>query len=96
MTTYLNNYNNYRYETNYSYFYNLVVRVSNTESYGTEALLYDGRSILTATYIFEGFSTDNIIVYFDTAAGTQSYSATIEVYDNYDPSNLNGDLAIIY
>lgn len=95
MTTYLNDYTNYIYQTNYSDFYNAVVRVSNTESYGTGALLYDGCSILTAAHIFEGSNTDNIKVYFDTAWGTQEYDATIKVYDNYDPLNSNGDIAIL-
>lgn len=95
MTTYLNDYTNYRYQTNFSDFYNAVVRVTNTESYGTGALLYDGRSILAAAHIFEDFSTDNIIVYFDTESGTKAYNATIKVYDNYDYTNGNGDLAIL-
>ncbi len=95
MTTYLNDYTSYIYQTNYTDFYNAVVRVSNTESYGTGALLYDGRSILTAAHIFEGYNTDNITVYFDTAWGTQAYSATINVYEDYDSYNSNGDLAIL-
>ena len=95
MTTYLNDYKNYKYQTSYSDFYNSVVRVSNTESYGTGALLYDGRSILTAAHIFEGFGIDNITVYFDTSWGTKAYNATIKVYDDYDAINSNGDLAIL-
>lgn len=95
MTTYLNNYENYRYQTNYADFYNGVVRVSTTESYGTGALLYDGKSILTAAHVFEGFNRNNIIVYFDTSWGTKAYNATVNIYDYYDPSNSNGDLAIL-
>ena len=95
MTTYLNDYTNYIYQTNYTDFYNSVVRVSNQESYGTGALLYDGRSVLTAAHIFEGYSTDNITVHFDAADGVQSYNAKIKIFDNYDPYNSNGDLAIL-
>lgn len=95
MTTYLNDYTNYRYQTDYTDIYNAVVRVSNTECYGTGALLYDGRSILTAAHIFEGQDTDNIIVYFDTAWGTQAYNATLTIYDDYDAYNSNGDIAIL-
>ncbi|RXK12293.1 sodium:calcium exchanger [Halarcobacter mediterraneus] len=95
MTTYLNDYRSYIYQTNYTDSYNAVVRVSNTESYGTGALLYDGRSILTAAHIFEGYNTDNITVYFDTAWGTQAYSATLNIYDYYDSLNSNGDIAIL-
>lgn len=95
MTTYLNNYKNPLYRTSYDDAYNGVVRVSNSQSYGTGALLYDGRSILTAAHIFEGYDTDTITVYFDTATGTQGYEATIQVYDGYDSTNSNGDLAIL-
>jgi len=95
MTTYLNNYKNPLYHTNYTDYYNSVVRVSNSQSYGTGALLYDGRSVLTAAHVFEGYDTDNIVVYFDTATGTQAYNATIQVYDGYDSTNSNGDLAIL-
>ncbi|WP_320034565.1 trypsin-like serine protease [Halarcobacter sp.] len=95
MTTYLDDYTNYIYQTDYADFYNAVVRVSNSESYGTGALLYDGKSILTAAHIFEDANTDNITVYFDTKFGTQAYGATITVYEDYDTINSNGDLAIL-
>jgi len=95
MTTFLNNYNNSIYETDYADEYNGVVRVSNGESYGTGTLLYDGRSILTAAHVFEGKDTDNITVYFDTYRGSIGYSATITIYDGYDSENSNGDLAIL-
>ena len=62
MTTYLNNYKNSLYNTSYDDYYNSVVRVSNSQSYGTGALLYDERSILTAAHIFEGHDTNSITI----------------------------------
>lgn len=96
MTTFLDDYANIRYSTSYGDFYNGVAKVSNGTNYGTGALLYDGRSIITAAHIFSGYDTRNITVYFDTYLGAPlAYSAYVSIYEGYDSQNANGDIAIL-
>lgn len=73
-----------------------VVRLSVGGYYGTGALLYDGRAVLTAAHLFShGVLTGS--VQFDTLAGTQSVGiSTVELFPAYDAANENGDLAVVW
>lgn len=94
MVTYLFDYEDSVYSTSPLDIYNGTVRVSSGTNYGTGALLYDGRSILTAAHIFDEDDTRGR-VYFDTPGGSVEYGGTLSFYDHYDAFNSNGDLAII-
>jgi len=95
MTTTLN-YNNSIYQTSYSDYYNGVVMVGNGTNAGTGALLYDGRSVLTAAHIFEPSDNNSRVnVYVQTQFGLETIHGTLKLYEDYDDKNLVGDLAII-
>jgi len=84
-----------RYRTPYGEGYDGVVRVSYGGYYGTGALLYSGRAILTAAHLFEGRS-GIATVSFDTSAGHQSITAaSILTHPGYDVS-VDNDLAIVW
>lgn len=75
--------------------YDGVVRVSFGGYYGTGALLYDGRAILTAAHLFDG-RTGTASVTFETRSGTQTLPATkILRHPGYD-ADKNNDLAIVW
>lgn len=97
MTTYLNNYLDPRYKTYNNDFYNGVVRVSYNGYFATGTLLYDGKSILTSAHLFDSSDLDfsDTTVRLETSLGTVTYDATYIKYENYDPYNANGDLAIV-
>lgn len=95
MTTYLDNYLDARYKTSNSDFYNGVVRISYNGNYATGALLYDGKSILTAAHLFDTISPLTATVRIETALGAVTYNATFTKYASYDAANANGDLAIV-
>jgi hypothetical protein len=64
--------------------------------YGTGVLLYGGQAILTAAHLFNK-GTANTSVTFETTAGKQTLSASkVSVLSNYDSTNLNNDLAIVW
>jgi len=72
-----------------------VVRVSYGGYYGTGALLFDGRAILTAAHLFEQ-RTGSTSVTFETSAGTQTVSVTkVLRHPGYD-ADSNNDLAIVW
>lgn len=74
-----------------------VVRLTVGGFFGTGALLYDGRAILTAAHLFTNRTTENANVHFETAAGTQTFSASrIAVLSSYDPVQTNDDLALVW
>lgn len=76
--------------------YDGVVRVSVGAYYGSGALLYDGRAVLTAAHLFSHGST-KVSVQFETSQGTQTLdSSRTEVLSNYDPINGNNDLALVW
>jgi len=64
--------------------------------YGTGVLLYGGQAILTAAHLFKN-GTNNTSVTFETSAGKQTLGASkVDVMSNYDATNLNNDLAIVW
>ncbi|MDX9707087.1 MAG: trypsin-like serine protease [Azospira sp.] len=84
-----------RYRTYPGDGYDGVVRVSFGGYYGTGALLFDGRAILTAAHLFEG-RTGTASVTFETRWGTQTLGATqILQHPGYDIDG-NNDLAIVW
>lgn len=75
--------------------YDGVVRVSAGGFYGTGALLFDGRAILTAAHLFAP-GVSSATVHFETAAGLQSISSLkVSIAPAYDASG-NHDLAIVW
>lgn len=77
--------------------YDGVVRLAIGGFFGTGALLYDGRAILTAAHLFTRGTADSASVYFETAAGSQTLSAShITVIPSYDAVQTNNDLALVW
>ena len=80
--------------------YDGVVRVAIGGFFGTGALLYDGRAILTAAHLFANSAAGNAgsaSVYFETAAGNQTLSVShITVLSSYDTVQTNNDLALVW
>ena len=74
-----------------------VVRLTTGGFFGTGALLYDGRAILTAAHLFTNSSADSTRVYFETAAGSQTISASrVMLLSSYDAAQTNNDLALVW
>lgn len=72
-----------------------VVRVGYGGYYGTGALLFDGRAVLTSGHLFAELS-GSASVTFETSAGTQTVSGSkILKHPGYDASG-NNDLAIVW
>ncbi|MFZ2853227.1 MAG: trypsin-like serine protease [Rhodocyclaceae bacterium] len=77
--------------------YGGVVRVSIGGYYGTGALLYDGRAVLTAAHLFHGTASESASVHFETTSGNQTLtSSRITMLSTYDASNSNNDLALVW
>ena len=77
--------------------YDGVVRVSYNGSYGTGVLLYDGRAVLTAAHLFAGGVSGSANVYFETAAGGQTMTASlITPLASYSAVTEDGDLALVW
>jgi len=86
---------NSRYRTYPGDGYEGVVRVNFGGYYGTGALLFDGRAILTAAHLFEG-RTGSASITFETGSGAQALTATkILQHPGYDAQS-NNDLAIVW
>ncbi|MDD2762140.1 MAG: trypsin-like serine protease [Methylomonas sp.] len=76
--------------------YDGVVQISMSGYYGSGALLYDGRAILTAAHLFEGRS-GSASVTFETAAGTRTLTSDkILLHPAADASQSNNDMALIW
>jgi secreted trypsin-like serine protease len=76
--------------------YDGVVRLSVAGYYGTGALLFDGRAILTAAHLFIHGAT-TVSVMFETSNGSQTVTTSkVLVNPNYDSVNENNDLAIVW
>lgn len=74
-----------------------VVRVSYNGASGTGVLLGDGRAVLTAAHLFANGTTEAASVYFETLAGSQTLaSSRITLLPDYDRTNGNGDLALVF
>ena len=73
-----------------------VVRVVAGNQYGTGVLLFDGSAVLTAAHLFAGNLTSANII-FETTAGRQTIaSSQVLINPNYDITNNNGDLAMVW
>ncbi len=87
--------NDPRYRTNAGEGYDGVVRVSYGGYYGTGAVLFDGRAILTSAHLFDGRS-GTASVTFETRAGTQTVTARKHlIHPGYDEEG-NNDVAIVW
>ncbi len=96
MVTTVNGYSDSRNRATVGSGYDGVVRLSVGGYAGTGVLLYDGKAVLTAAHLFSHGSTA-ASVRFETTQGTQSISsASVSVYNSYDASNENGDLALVW
>lgn len=85
----------FRYRTLPGEGYDGVVRVSYGGYYATGALLYDGRTVLTAAHLFAG-RTGSASVTFETRDGTLTASVSkILIHQGYD-SDSNNDLALVW
>lgn len=90
-------YTSSRYQASVGGHYDGVVRISVNGYYGTGALLYNGRAILTAAHLFQNSGTGVTTVTFETSAGKSSVTAaSVQLYSGYDPTNTSGDLAIVW
>lgn len=77
--------------------YDGVVRVAVGGVFGTGALLYDGRAVLTAAHLFANSTAGSASVYFETTAGSQTLSAShATVLSSYDAVQTNNDLALVW
>src|SRR6185369_1963306 len=76
-----------------------LVRISTRGYYGSGALLFDGRAVLTAAHVltaYHGGTAASARVSFETTEGTASVTApTIHAIPSYDPINVNNDLALL-
>lgn len=73
-----------------------VVRLVVGNQYGTGVLLFDGTAVLTAAHLFAGYAK-NANVIFETTAGMQTIgSSQVMVNPNYDTTNSNSDLALVW
>lgn len=95
MVTTADYYTESRYRTYPGEGYDGVVRVSFGGYYGTGAVLFDGRAILTVAHLFEG-RTGSVSVTFETRNGMQTVSASKFLqHPGYDAEG-NNDLAIVW
>lgn len=77
--------------------YDGVVRVSTSEAYGTGALLYGGRTVLTAAHLLYGANARDVTVYFETDDESRAVGASwITLHPDYEPFYSNGDLALVW
>jgi len=77
--------------------YDGVVRVNAGGSYGTGALLYDGRAVLTAAHVVSGASTTSLSVTFVTENGHQRLNVSnFSINPEYDSIDLNSDMALLW
>lgn len=96
MVTTVASYTDDRYRAYPGEGYDGVVRVSAEGYYGSGALLYDGRAVLTAAHLLDGVSGP-VSVLFETTTGTQTLVASrYSIHPDYDPLNNNHDLALVW
>lgn len=97
MVTTVTSYADARYRASTGMGYDGVVRISGGGQYGTGALLFDGRAVLTAAHLVAG-ATASLSVAFQTGSGTQTYSVSHTVVNpNYLVwSSSNADLALVW
>lgn len=89
-------YTDTRYRASVGAGYDGVARLSVGGNYGTGALLFDGRAVLTAAHLVAG-AVGAVNVSFDTPAGTQTWVGTKTLVNpNYVALGSNADLAIVW
>lgn len=97
MVTTLSNYLDSRYRATAGEGYDGVVRVAIGGYYGTGALLYDGKAIITAAHLFTDITETVATVYFETLEGKIALKASsITIHPDYDTFDGNNDLALIW
>ncbi|MCL7462286.1 trypsin-like serine protease [Pseudomonas sp. NW5] len=88
-------YTDTRYKASAELGYGGVVRVSAGGYYGTGVLLLDGRAVLTAAHLLQGYTSAKVS--FETTVGSSSLtSSNFTLHPRYDNINLNNDLALIW
>jgi len=97
MVTTVNSDADARYRASPGMGYDGVVRISGGGHFGTGALLFDGRAVLTAAHLVAGASA-SLSVAFQTVSGTQTYAVSQSLVNpNYLVSgSSNGDLALVW
>lgn len=74
-----------------------VVRVTAQGFYGSGALLYDGRAVLTSAHLLVSARAPDVTVTFETRDGSISMPAyKIVIHPQYDPLSLSNDLALVW
>lgn len=77
--------------------YSGVVSISVGRAYGSGALLYGGRAVLTAAHVANSASLSSISVQFETSLGLQALSVSkATICPGYDARNENNDLALLW
>lgn len=97
MVTTVTSYSDARYRGGVGLGFDGVVGISNGTSYGTGALLFDGRAVLTAAHLVGG-AVGALSVAFQTQLGAETLSVTKSVVhpDFNSFGNTNDDLAIVW
>jgi hypothetical protein len=90
-------YTDARYRASAGLGYDGVVRISNGTSYGTGALLFDGRAVLSAAHLVAA-GASSLSVAFQTQSGSETISVAKSVINpGYITSgSTNDDLAIVW
>lgn len=98
MVTAFSNYLDSRVRAEVGEGYDGVVRIAIGGYYGTGALLYGGKAILSVAHLFDGVSAaQTASVYFETASGNQTIaSSSFLVNPNYVSVNVSSDLALVW
>ena len=89
---------NSRYSVSPGQGFDGVVRISYSGYYGTGALLFGGRTVLTCAHLFShnDVATATASVSFDTITGNQQVaSSRISIIPGFDV-NANNDLALVW
>jgi Calx-beta domain/Trypsin len=96
MVATVTSYTDARYRASAGLGYDGVVRISNGTGYGTGALLFDGRAVLTAAHLVAA-GAGSLSVAFQTQLGSEAVSVVKSVvHPDYIPGGTNNDLAIVW
>lgn len=94
------NLNDTFHQTTNSASYDGVVRIVADGYYGTGALLYSGYAVLTAAHVLcddDGQKVDSTTITIETLSGTTNIdSDNFLIHPDYDSSDGNNDLAIVF
>lgn len=90
-------YTDSRYRAGVGEGYDGVVRVTAGGYYGTGALLFDGRVLLTVAHLLADRNGAEVTVHFETAAGSTSRTVSnVLLHPQYQSSSGNNDLALLW